>query len=92
MKMWGDGQAVKATNDSIFNRLAKSTLAMATIDGYKCSLLEKAYNTAIQKRKNIFCVIGHPKLATLYSVSKLAAFCTARQESGDEFVTISQLL
>ena len=91
MRMWGDGLAVKATSDSIVNRLTRFSNGMATIDGYKASLLEKAYHNAKSNKRNIFCVIGHPKLATPYSVKKLKEFCYNMKRCGDEFITISQV-
>ena len=91
MRQWGDGLAVKATNDSILERLTKFTQGMATIDGFKCGLLENAYQIAKKEGRRIFCVIGHPKLATPYSIGKLAEFCERRKQDGDEFVTISQM-
>lgn len=91
MRMWGDGQSIKATNESIWNRLSHDTLSMATIDGFKISMLEAAYQQISQKGKNVFCVIGHPKLANPYSVNKLAEFCKKHNDNGDNFITISEL-
>lgn len=92
MRLWGDGRAVKATGESIRSRLMGYTPGMATIDGYKCSLLQAAYRHAKQKGNGVLCVIGHPKLASAYSVKKLGDFCRKVQNSGDTFVTISELV
>lgn len=86
---FGDGLSVKTTHDSIWERLTRKTLGFATIDGYKISYLYKAYREALMKNRPIFCVIGHPKLATPYSVNQLAGFC-AKVAGEAEFITISQ--
>ena len=91
MRPWGDGQSVKATNESIRERLTRRTVSMATIDGFKIDTLETAYQSARRKGNELFCVIGHPKLANPYSVRKLSRFCERRKRAGDTFITISEI-
>lgn len=85
----GDGVSVKTTRGSIWERLTRRTLGFATIDGYKIAYLYKACRKALLKEKAVCCVIGHPKLATPYSVKRLKRFC-AKVAGKAEFVTISQ--
>ena len=91
MRPWGDGQSVKATNESIRERLTRRTVSMATIDGFKIGALESAYQAARRRGDALFCVIGHPKLANPYSVRKLSRFCERRKRAGDTFITISEI-
>lgn len=87
-KHFGDGCAIKASSGSIFRRLSRRTAYMATIDGYKITNLMSIYNDSRRKNRAYFTIIGHPKLATPYSVEKLADFCKYVIECGDEFATI----
>ncbi len=86
----GDGLTVKTTGSSIMTRMTRTVHTMATIDEYKASLLKNAYKKAKHNGNEYFCILGHPKLATLYSVKKLGEFCEFVKENGDEFITISQ--
>lgn len=88
-RLLGDGISVKTASDSIWQRLTQRTCGFATIDGYKASYLYKAYRKALGEDKEIFNVIGHPKLTTPYSVKQLNKFC-AQIDTNAEYVTISQ--
>ena len=90
-KNFGDGVSVKTTSDSIKERLLKKTSGFVTIDGYKCSYLKRAYNLKKDKEE-ILCVIGHPKLATPYSVKTLAKFCASISGDYPQYITISELM
>lgn len=70
-KILGDGNAVKTTGESIKERLTKKSYALATIDGFKIFYLQKIINKKIKENKDLVCIIGHPKLASPYSLSKL---------------------
>ncbi|MBR2101217.1 MAG: hypothetical protein IJ928_00525 [Prevotella sp.] len=85
----GDGQSVKTTGSSILTRMTRTVDTMATIDEFKASLLKSAYRKAKKSGQEYFCVLGHPKLATPYSVGKLAEFCEYVKSKGDEFATLS---
>ena len=89
-QLMGDGKAINTTVESIWERVTKKTLGIATIDGFKISYLKDAYFVYKKKQKKIFCILGHPKLATAYSIKKLEEFCRYATEQGDQFVTISQ--
>lgn len=88
----GNGNSVKTTSESIYQRLTRKTLGMATIDGFKSSILKDIYKYHKSKNNTTFCIIGHPKLATPYSINKLSDFCQYVKKQNDEFVTISQYL
>ncbi len=88
---YGDGISVRATESSVMERLTKKSTGLVTIDGYKISYLKKAYDEYKKKEHNYFCVIGHPKLATPYSIKKMKEICSYMNDSGDKFITISEL-
>ena len=87
-RMIGDGIAVKTTNESIKERLTQRSIGFATIDGYKIRYLYDAYLLARKREQEVFCVLGHPKLATPYSLNNLRRFCD-KVKHEVEFVTIS---
>ena len=89
---YGDGIPVKPTRDSIVARLTSRQHCHATIDGYKISFLAKAYRQRRAAGHQLLTVLGHPKLATPYSVQKLREFSNQVALSGDTFTTISQLI
>ena len=88
-KRMGDGISVKTTGNSIFERMTKTVRTMAAIDEYKASLLKQAYRKAMTNGNDYFCVLGHPKLATSYSVKKLVGFCDFVKKCNGEFITLS---
>ena len=88
-KRMGDGLSVKTTGSSILTRMTQPVQTMATIDEFKASLLKRAYQQALKKGNDYFCVLGHPKLATPYSLRKLGEFCDYVNKNGGSFITIS---
>ena len=90
-RKWGDGISVKTSSESIISRLTKKSNAMATIDGYKISYLPRLCDLRKKGGINLTTIIGHPKLATRYSVKKFADFCKLYSKD-DNFVTIKDLL
>jgi hypothetical protein len=77
-KPFGNGKSVESTSSSILSRLTKSQMGFACMDGYKSSLLfamlekhQKTFGTDAR-----FVVIGHPKLATAYSIKIIDKFIT----------------
>lgn len=86
----GDGISVKTTGSSILERMTRTVHTMVTIDEYKASLLKHAYRKAMKNGNVYFCVLGHPKLATSYSIKKLGEFCSFVKKYNGEFVTISE--
>ena len=87
----GDGDSVKTAAGSIKERLTKRALSLSTIDGLKISYLYDSLKNAEKRGDELFCVIGHPKLATNYSVEALGRFCRKAIKEDHEFVTISNL-
>lgn len=90
-KLYGDGKSVRTTQESIKERLTKKSIGLVTIDGYKISYLIDAYNRYKKEGHRYFCIIGHPKLATPYSIRKFNEFCSYVYRKGDKFITISEL-
>lgn len=85
----GDGVSVEATTESIIGRLTRRTWRLATTDGFKINYLYDAYRHAYRMEEKTFCVIGHPKLATPYSLKKLRDFCSRIAGDGNEFMTVN---
>jgi peptidoglycan/xylan/chitin deacetylase (PgdA/CDA1 family) len=88
-RLLGDGVSVEATTGSIIERLTRRTWGLATTDGFKINYLYDAYRYACRTGEETFCVIGHPKLATPYSLKKLRDFCSRIAGDGNEFMTVS---
>ena len=87
----GDGDSVKTAADSIRERLTQKALSLSTIDGLKISYLYDSLKYANKRDFDYFCVIGHPKLATKYSIESLGHFCRKTIKEGHEFIIISKL-
>lgn len=88
----GDGYTVKTTTDSIVERLTKKSLSLTTIDGMKIRYLYNSLCYSKRQGRDIICVIGHPKLATPYSVSEFGNFCRKALKEGHEFIVVSDLI
>lgn len=86
----GNGVSIAANNDSIRSRLLKHSLGMATIDGYKISYLVNVYKQQMINNAPLMCIIGHPKLATPYSIERLGSCCKYLSVSNATFVTLSE--
>ena len=89
---YGDGQSVKTTKASIFHRLFHYCSTMATIDGFKIAFLKDAIQEKVKQGEKTMCILGHPKLATPYSVEKLSEICAYVKNKGYHFSTITELL
>lgn len=89
---YGDGQSIHATRTSIVHRLIHSSNTMATIDGYKISFLKDAIAKYDKSGYDIMCIIGHPKLATPYSVRKMRDLCEYAKQMGHEFYTMTEVI
>lgn len=87
----GDGISVKTTGSSIRYRLTHTSTGFATIDESKISFLGRAYKEARKRGDSEFCVIGHPKLATEYSLKRLDRELALMAADGATFKTISML-
>jgi len=55
-------------------RLTKPSYSVASIDGYKSSLLESAFAQSQKEGEGIFNVMGHPKALTPYSIKMFKRF------------------
>lgn len=87
---FGDGIAVQTAKDDVWRRLTRETPFMATIDGYKIVELKRIYEQKLTQKHEYFTVLGHPKLATPYSVNILREFCEFMHNSGNKFFTIRE--
>ena len=88
---FGDGVSVMTAAYSIRERLTRKALSLSTIDGLKILYLYDSMKNAERRGDELFCVIGHPKLATNYSIKVLGRFCQRAIQEGHEFITISQI-
>jgi len=70
--------------------LVKPTNSVVSVDGYKSSFLERAFQ-AFQKNKDNknFVIIGHPKSMSEYSLKKLENFII--KNNSNNFKTIRDL-
>ncbi len=58
--------------------------SVVSMDGYKASLLDKAYKKNIMEN---FVIIGHPKAFTEYSLNKFEKFITKVKSDGNSVIT-----
>ena len=72
----GDGFAIRNSKKQIFNQLLKPSFSVASIDGYKASLL----NQCARKNKSQLVLIGHPKAFSRYSLKKVEEFIKLRSK------------
>ncbi len=73
-KPFGDGVAAGGSKFDKIRMLTKYSNSVVSIDGYKISFLQDAFNSFVKKKKENFVIIGHPKSMTAYSISKLEEF------------------
>lgn len=85
----GDGKSVATTKSSIAHRLLHRTSGLCTIDESKISYLIDGYKKAKKRGDSVFCVIGHPKLATDYSLAMLDECLAYIREDGSQFKTLN---
>ncbi len=72
---FGDGFAISNSKKQIFELLLKPSFSVASIDGYKASLL----NRCAKQNKEQLVLIGHPKAFTPFSLKALDTFISKRQ-------------
>jgi len=82
----GDGFAISNSKKQIFDLLFKPSSSVASIDGYKASLL----NRCARKNKEQLVLIGHPKAFTPFSLKALDTFISTRKNDSI-FTTYSNL-
>lgn len=91
-KKMGDGESVKTTSESIVERMTRFYDCPVTIDGYKANFLMAAYKRVKRNGCKQLTILGHPKLATPYSVGMLERFVGAATAAGDKFITLTQAI
>jgi len=89
-KGFGNGSAAGGSTMDKLRMLTRSTHSVVSIDGYKASFLEQAYESFSKRidSKN-FVVIGHPKSMSEYSLSKLEEFII--KNSNYNFINVRSL-
>ncbi len=74
-KIYGDGKGVGREKEDNIKILTSFTPAVASIDGYRMSYLQKMLNKYSKDiTKEHFVVMGHPKAQTKYSLDALHKF------------------
>lgn len=74
-KAFGDGGAAGGSKWDKIRMLTQSTNSVVSIDGYKASYLQDAFDKFKRNKENKnFVIIGHPKAMTEYSLEKLEEF------------------
>lgn len=90
-KMFGNGAPIGSSKKDVARMLTTFTTNPVSCDGYKSSVLGKAYR--LQKRREPdgnFVIIGHTKAQSLFSLEKLKSFILALDD-GDDVVDFSRL-
>jgi len=86
---FGDGAAAGGSKKDKVRMLTSFTNSVVSIDGYKSSFLQSAYDAFLQKNNNNFIIIGHPKAMSEYSLKKLEEFIIKNKNSN--FITVGEL-
>lgn len=74
-KTFGDGGAAGGSKWDKIRMLTQWTNSVVSIDGYKASYLQKAFESFKKNNDNKnFVIIGHPKAMSEYSLEKLEEF------------------
>ena len=71
---FGDGSSLAWGNNYYLQRLTRSTISVASMDGLKAGLLGKALRNEQSKGKQLFHAMGHPKALSQYSLERLESF------------------
>lgn len=81
-KQIGDGYAVKNGFGQKLRLLFKNSNTVVSIDGYKSSYLQRAFNSYIKNFMSVgnFVIIGHPKAFSEYSLNKLDKFLSTNNK------------
>jgi len=87
---FGDGTAAGGSKKDKIRMLTSFTNSVVSIDGYKSSFLQDAYNNFLTKRgNNHFVIIGHPKAMSEYSLKKLENFII--KNNSNNFISMEKL-
>ncbi|AQQ68739.1 hypothetical protein Mag101_14685 [Microbulbifer agarilyticus] len=68
---FGDGCAVANSRADLLHLLTHSSHMAVSVDGFKASLLQCAFDSAWRKQQDGFVAMGHPKSLTPYSLGRL---------------------
>lgn len=91
-KTFGDGGPLPASKKWILQKLLLPSNTVVSIDGYKASFLERAFEYYQTAKPNAdFVIIGHPKAMTEYSLQKFEEF-VVKYEGQHQFHTFDSLL
>ncbi|TYP95622.1 Polysaccharide deacetylase [Fodinibius salinus] len=91
-KTLGDGGPLPAAKKWILQKLLLPSNTVVSIDGYKASFLERAFDYyQTDKPDADFVIIGHPKALTKYSLQKFEEFIEEHKEK-HQFYTFDRLL
>ena len=74
---FGDGTAMAWGRGYYLQKLTRSTVSVASLDGLKASLLSKALRSEIASGKQLFHAMGHPKALTQASLGQLNDFLSS---------------
>ena len=89
-RSFGDGIAAGGSTKDKLRMLTRFTNSVVSIDGYKSSFLQKAYNSFQNKTDNHnFVIIGHPKAMSEYSLKKLEKII--KKNNSCNFITVGEL-
>ncbi|EJF07466.1 putative xylanase/chitin deacetylase [Thiovulum sp. ES] len=84
-KSFGDGSAIGGSKWDKIRMLTSFSWSPVSIDGYKSSFLQKAFEEFSEKN---FVIIGHPKALSKYSLKKLEEFI--KKNISENFTTYSK--
>jgi hypothetical protein len=73
-KPFGDGSSLAWGSSYYLQRLTRSTISVASMDGLKAGLLGNAFCNEQSKGKQLFHAMGHPKALSRYSLERLESF------------------
>jgi len=89
---FGDGISIKPSRKTVVKSLISQNYSTVSIDGYKASLLKRAFTRHAGLHKgedDCFVIIGLPKAMSEFSLSKLEEFIE-EQEGKHEFTSFSR--
>ncbi|GAB4270289.1 MAG: hypothetical protein Kow0029_06900 [Candidatus Rifleibacteriota bacterium] len=73
-RSFGDGSAAGGSVWDKMRMLTQSSYSVVSIDGYKSSFLQKAFDSHLAKGFKFFVIIGHPKSMSKFSLLNLDKF------------------
>ena len=73
-RAFGDGRAVAMEGGDLLGKLTAPSVSVVSLDGYKASFLDGAYQDYLERSMEDFVAIGHPKAFSRYSLDCLDDF------------------